>query len=211
VLYNYQIPDCIESPLKGLYQKKRISDDQIRLLIKVIFSERLVKHIYNIKIISFLGDGLVVRSSNLIVDEGIVDFNSNKSAIILSIPSLKQSKIEVCLSGLVEIEPQSKYIDPAKAAESYRDIHHYFNSYSGVTSLAKNDVIFCLPEKYLIVEFEIKDYLMSEMNIQPDNVSIYPLKKFKVQVNKKCSSHKYFIFVSDDPDLQVLALDLPLY
>ena len=87
VLCNYQLLNSEDIPLRGLYQKKRISDDQIRLLIKIIFAERMMKYVSNVKIMSFLGDGITIRNSDLIVDDGVVDFNSEKTAIILSISS----------------------------------------------------------------------------------------------------------------------------
>ena len=115
-------------------------------------------------------------------------------------------KNEICLSGQVEIESNMTL----KNEKPPKEIHNFFNNYHDVPSLTKNDVIFCLPEKYLIVDFEIKDSLISEMDIHQDNVTIYPLKKFKDNVSKKCNTYRYYIFLSDDPDLQVLTLDLPL-
>jgi len=68
--------------------------------------------------------------------------------------------------------------------------------------LTEDDVLFYMPEKFLEVEFEMVDYLVSGMQINPNNVSIFPTRKLETVIEKHTRSKKYFIFLDEDWDTE---------
>ena len=60
---------------------------------------------------------------------------------------------------------------------------------------------FSLSENYIVIKFKIKNMLLTNIDINPETISIYPYKKPKIKVVKKSFTSKYYIYDMLNHDL----------
>lgn len=64
--------------------------------------------------------------------------------------------------------------------------------------LTQDDIFFSMPEKFVEVEFEMADYLISQIKINPNQVSIFPTRKLETNIEKSTVSKAFYIFLDED-------------
>ena len=108
---------------------------------------------------------------------------------------------ELCLSGNLNL----KMLD-SKPHEKI-NLNHYLqdikqNNGLSFSCLTEDDILFYMPEKFLEVEFEMVDHLVSGMQINQNQVSIFPTRKLDIVIERQTKTKKYFLFLDEDWDTE---------
>jgi hypothetical protein len=87
------------------------------------------------------------------------------------------------------------------------NLNHYLHDIKqsnglSFSCLTEDDILFYMPEKFLEVEFEMIDYLVSGMQVNSNQVSIFPTRKLDIAIEKQTRSQKYFLFLDEDWDTE---------
>ena len=90
--------------------------------------------------------------------------------------------------------------------EYIKELHE--TSHINQHKLEENDLLFCLPDRYIEVGFEIADHLVSEVGLNPSQVVIFPTRKLDIKVQKQTKTWRYFIFLEDDNEFRPLENNL---
>ncbi len=72
------------------------------------------------------------------------------------------------------------------------------NNGMSFTCLSEEDIFFQMPEKFIEVEFELIDYLASQISILQNQVSIFPTRKLDINIEKNTRSKSFYIFLDED-------------
>ena len=75
-----------------------------------------------------------------------------------------------------------------------------YNNALNFTSLTEDDILFAMPEKFIEIEFEMIDHLVSGMKVNKNQISIFPTRKLEIGIHKITRSRKYLVFLDEDWD-----------
>ena len=106
----------------------------------------------------------------------------------------------ITIKGSISIDPSKYSEDEEKVLmkEYIKELHESSNI--SQNKLEENDLLFSLPDRYVEVGFEMVDNVISEINLNPSQVVIYPTRKLDIKVQKHTRSWRYFIFLEDDTE-----------
>ncbi len=210
---HYSFPSIEQPPILGSYQKKQLSENCFRIRIKIDVEKNYRRLVKNLKIQLRLDPYKAISSTDLLANEGKVDIIGNRVLlwtitgrliieIFLIMLGLFDVEEDLCLSGNLHLKQNEQWKGQEKI-----NISHYLADLKqtnglNFSCLTEDDILFYMPEKFLEIEFEMADYLVSGMQITPNSVSIFPTRKLDTVIEKYTRSKKYFIFLDEDWDTE---------
>lgn len=210
LLSSYQTNDNFEIPIKGIFQKKEISADLIKILVTLTISKKLVKFIENIEVEMNFKKFYRIIKTNLNIPLGYINYK-DKSTLKWEINGnqLNQDNLEFSLTGTVCLisneNPEMEISNKGKNTEENETDVPNLNNGELWKNIDKMKVLlenFCLPENYIVLNFKIKNSLMTNIDINPETISIYPYKKPKIKIVRKSFTSKYYIYDMLNHDFQ---------
>ncbi len=66
------------------------------------------------------------------------------------------------------------------------------------SEITQNDILFSTPNNYVQLEFEIVDGIISQTQMNQNQISIFPTRKLDIKVQKSTKTNKYLIFRNDN-------------
>lgn len=205
LLSSYQTHENFEIPIKGVFQKKEISADLIKILVTLTISKKIAKFIENIEVEMNFKKFNRISKTNLNIPLGCINYK-DKSSLRWEINGnqLNYDNLEFSLTGTVflisnenlENDISNELIsnnkkDEVEGEKKNENSEELSKNYDKMKVLLEN---FSLLENYLIIKFKIKNILLTNIDINPENISIYPYKKPKIRVVKKSFTSKYYIY-----------------
>jgi len=202
LLSSYQTNDNFEIPIKGVFQKKEISADLIKILVTLTISKTLVKFIENIEVEMNFKKFYRIIKTNLNIPLGYINYK-DKSTLKWEINGnqLNPDNLEFSLTGTVclisnenpeiEISNENNNKEENEGELPIPDNSDLCKNFDKMKVLLEN---FSLPENYIVLKFQIKNSLMTNIDINPETISIYPYKKPKIKVVRKSFTSKYYIY-----------------
>ena len=212
LLSSYQTNEGFEVPIKGIFQKKEISADLIKILVTLKVSKNIAKFIENIEVEMNFKKFYRISKTNLNIPLGYINYK-DKSTLKWEISGsqLTLDNLEFSLTGtvcLISNESPDEEIsneNNVKKEEAEGEIqgvnnNDFCRNFDRMKVLLEN---FSLPENYIVLRFKIKNILLSNVDINPETISIYPYKKPKIKVVRKSFSSKYYIYDMLNHDFSV--------
>lgn len=199
LLGTYQTTQDFSVPIRGVFQHKEISAELIKISVNLTVLKKLAKFIENIEVEMNFKKFYRISSTNLSYLAGSLNKKA-KNSLKWEIGGnqINSENLEFNLEGTVGLlsddgpENDIIYETFAKKDENDSELPQNDEVYKEKMKVLLEN--FSMPENFVVLKFKIKDVLLTNVDILPETVSIYPYKKPGIRIVKKCFAGKYYVY-----------------